>query len=156
MGAEFLVGASASLAANESSHVLHQEQEELNTLRQIHTTLKNIEGFFAAQPANKSDEHKTLNLFNSLSVPMRYALHQSLPSFLTLHLLVPVAATLNVSVSGVPTFQLVFATAPTAGQFPVGQYVRWRYPDGTLLNLQTPAQSGAFPIELLYSDELGD
>lgn len=157
MGAEFLVGATSGVAASEASRLLHQEQEDLKLLSNIHSTLKNIEGFFAEQVSTKDDEHKTLNLFNPPQWTALYFGLRNQPPFLTLHLLVPVASTLNVRMSGMPDFQLVFAAAPTAGQYALGQYYRWRFPEGTMLSLNTPNQAGiAFPIDLLYSDELGD
>lgn len=157
---EFLVGAGAGVAATETSKALHQEHEDLDLLKNIHSTLCSIERFFREQPSNKPDVHKTLNVFNEPQRSiLRFNAKNELPPYLTLHIAVPVPATINIYVSGLPPFQLVFAAAPTPGQFAVGQYIRWRYPEGTQLSVQTPTLVGlgaTFPIDLLYSDELGD
>lgn len=151
---EITTGAIAGVVGASVSETLHNEPNEKGPgeyLSEILQTLKDIHTTFKQQPQTHKDQHETVMTWTTQAIPVRY----ESKGFLACFLLVQAACTLAISISGIGTFNIVFAAAPTAGQFPIGQYVRWRYPEGATLQVVTsPAPVSTYwPIEFLYTND---
>lgn len=149
---EITTGAAAGVLAATSTEILHDDPSQRtheSYLEELCVLTTQMVDYLSKTPQNKPDHRVTQLLQPNVNTPLFY--HE----YLGLYLLIPVAATFNVTVSGLPPFQIQFATAPTSGQFPIGIFKRWRYSDGTFISLTTPTNNN-FPIELLYTDDLSD
>lgn len=147
-----------NLAAGEVQTSLHPSptgQPAEVHLVEIRECLREMCNHLLHQVDFEPDIYSTKNLNNVAPWITEYKYLDK--EYRTLHVLVGAACTLQVSVGGVATFNVTFATAPTAGQFTVGQPLRWRYPQGTTALLSAPTLTGGafFPIVILYSNETG-
>jgi hypothetical protein len=139
---ELVGGAAAGLAASESSAILHNTPGSKDTndyLAEACETLHLLIETLSKQPATTIEERKTVLTWQSKAITIRHK------AALGIFILVGSTSTFNVTVSGIGTF----VWTPN-----VGTYNRWRYPDGTTIQLVTPNTGPNFPIEILYTNDL--
>lgn len=94
--------------------------------------------YFSETRANKDDKHITDLIYASKPRSIVYN------GYLGIYVLVSATSTFTVTVSGLGSF----VWTPN-----VGTYNRWKFPEGTTIQLLTPAQVN-FPIDIMYTDDL--
>jgi hypothetical protein len=138
------IGTAAGVAASTATHVLHNETDKEDrmeiALKELCTVLHLLHQKLSLDLQDKElvEEHVTVPIYPSYGTPVR---RRGYDGF---YILVASASTFTVTVSGLSSF----VWTPN-----VGVYNRWKFPEGTLIQLLTPANP-SYPVDFLYTNDL--
>lgn len=137
---ELGIGAASGVVASEVTAFAHNDpsrRDHVSVLEEMNCTLHELHNFLKNTSANTTSLHEIVNMYTTQAVPMGYKKYQAI------FILVPIPCTFTVSVSGLQSF----VWTPN-----VGIYNRWKYPEGTTIQLITPSVT-LFPLDVLYTDD---
>lgn len=130
--------ASGTAAAELSSrmHTSKTDRHHADILEEICTLIKEATKYLKEKPSGTVEEHIVTYTWLDHAISVGYKKYSAT------YILVASPSTFTVNVPGL----VPFTYTPT-----VGDYTRWKFPEGTSIQLLTPSNNPSYPVDFLYT-----